>query len=113
MSNERPAVMTRPQQGVVAAHQPSQDVFKSVLSEDINWKNAARRRSPELHLIECHRFAALRRVEERSLSSILHSKLLTTFMNNDVSGKVNASGCASALHKFERNADVFRVWIDR
>jgi hypothetical protein len=38
MSNERTGVMTRPQQGVVAAHQPSQDVFKSVLSEDINWK---------------------------------------------------------------------------
>jgi ChrR-like protein with cupin domain len=38
MSNERTAVMTGPQQGVVAAHQPGQDVFKSVLSEDINWK---------------------------------------------------------------------------
>ena len=36
MSNERTAVMTGPQQG--AAHQPGQDTFKSVLSEDINWK---------------------------------------------------------------------------
>jgi hypothetical protein len=55
----------------------------------------------ELHLIECHRFAAMRRVEERSLSSILRSNLLTTLMNNDVSGKVNASGCVSALDKFD------------
>jgi len=38
MSNERTAVMTERQQGIVAAHQPGQDVFKSVLSEDINWK---------------------------------------------------------------------------
>ena len=38
MRNETTAVMTRPQQGVVAAHQPGQDVFKSVLSEDIDWK---------------------------------------------------------------------------
>ncbi|MGB9236155.1 MAG: hypothetical protein WCC04_17245, partial [Terriglobales bacterium] len=37
MSNERAAVMTGAQQGMVAAHQPGQDAFKSVLSEDINW----------------------------------------------------------------------------
>jgi hypothetical protein len=36
--------------------------------------------------------AAMRRVEERSLSSILRSKLLTILINNDVSGKVNARG---------------------
>ena len=66
---------------------------------------------PELHLIECHRFAAMRLVEERSLSSILRSELLTTVINNDVSGKVNARACASPLDKFGRNADVFRVWI--
>ena len=38
MSNERTAVMTEPQQDTVAVHQPGQDVFKSVLSEEINWK---------------------------------------------------------------------------
>jgi len=38
MSNERTAVTTRPPQGTAIAHQPGQDVFKSVLSEDINWK---------------------------------------------------------------------------
>src|SRR6201984_2142954 len=38
MSNQRTAVMTEPPQGMAAAHQPGQDVFKSVLSEDINWK---------------------------------------------------------------------------
>ena len=43
----------------------------------------------------------MRRVEERSLSSILRSKLLTTLINNDVSGKVNARGCASPLDKFD------------
>jgi hypothetical protein len=32
----------------------------------------------QFHLIEYHRFAAMRRVEERSLSSILRSGLLTT-----------------------------------
>jgi hypothetical protein len=37
-------------------------------------------------------FTPMRLVEERSLSSILRSNLLTTFINNDVSGKVNASG---------------------
>jgi quercetin dioxygenase-like cupin family protein len=30
--------MTAPQQGMVPAHQPGQDVFKSVLPEDIDWK---------------------------------------------------------------------------
>ena len=54
----------------------------------------------KLHLVECDRFAAMRLVEERSLSSILRSNLLTTLINNDVSGKVNASGCANALDKF-------------
>jgi hypothetical protein len=43
----------------------------------------------------------MRLVEERSLSSILRSNFLTTLINNDVSGKVNASGCASALEKFD------------
>jgi quercetin dioxygenase-like cupin family protein len=38
MPNEGTAVMTGAQQRAVAAHQPGQDVFKSVLSEDINWK---------------------------------------------------------------------------
>src|ERR1700722_6470754 len=38
MSNERTAVMTEPQPRMVAAHQPGQDVFKSVLPKDINWK---------------------------------------------------------------------------
>ena len=33
-----PAVITGTQQRAVAADQPGQDVFKSVLSEDINWK---------------------------------------------------------------------------
>jgi hypothetical protein len=36
-------------------------------------------------------------VEERSLSSILRSKLLTTLINNDVSGKVNASGLGACF----------------
>jgi hypothetical protein len=53
----------------------------------------------------------MRRVEERSLSSILRSKLLTTLISNDVSGKVNASGCASVLAKIRRDADVFPDWI--
>jgi hypothetical protein len=53
-----------------------------------------------LHLIECHRFAARRLVEEPSLSLILRSNLLTTPIKNDVSGKVNTSGFASALEKF-------------
>lgn len=30
--------VTEPQRDVVAAHQPGQDVFKSVLSEEIDWK---------------------------------------------------------------------------
>ena len=38
MSNQRTAVMTGPQQSMVAAHQPGQDIFKSILSEDIDWK---------------------------------------------------------------------------
>jgi hypothetical protein len=50
----------------------------------------------------------VRRVKERSLSSILRSEPLTTLINNYVSGKVNASGYASALDKL-RDADVFRV----
>jgi hypothetical protein len=38
MSSERTAVMTRPPREMVTAHQPGQDVFRLVLSEDINWK---------------------------------------------------------------------------
>ncbi|MFZ0686733.1 MAG: hypothetical protein WAM89_14415 [Terriglobales bacterium] len=38
MPNETKAVMTGTGQRAVAAHQPGQDIFKSVLSEDINWK---------------------------------------------------------------------------
>ena len=38
MPNETTAVMTGAQQRAVAAHQPDQDVVKSVLPEDINWK---------------------------------------------------------------------------
>ena len=49
----------------------------------------------------------MRRVEERSLSSILRSELLTILINNDVSGKVNAGGCASALDRFHAIATSF------
>jgi hypothetical protein len=56
---------------------------------------------PELHLIECPRLAAMRRVEERSLSSILRSKLLTTLINDDVSGKVNARGLSEGFGQFD------------
>jgi quercetin dioxygenase-like cupin family protein len=38
MSNKRSAVMSKPEEDVVAAHQPGQDVFKSVLPEEIDWK---------------------------------------------------------------------------
>jgi quercetin dioxygenase-like cupin family protein len=38
MPNERTAVVADPQQGKVAPHQPGQGVFKSILTEDINWK---------------------------------------------------------------------------
>jgi hypothetical protein len=51
----------------------------------------------------------MQRVEERSLSPILRSKLLTTLINNDVWGKVNAGGCARGLDKFHAIADVFRI----
>lgn len=43
----------------------------------------------------------MRRVEERSLSSILRSELLTTLISTDVSGKVNARGLPSPLDKFD------------
>ena len=49
MPNEGTAVMTGAQQRAVAAHQPGQDVFKSVLSEDINWKPFAAF-PPSVHL---------------------------------------------------------------
>ena len=38
MSDERRAVITDPQENTATAHQPGQDVFKSILTEDINWK---------------------------------------------------------------------------
>ena len=40
-------------------------------------------------------------VEERSFSSILRSKLLTTLINNDVSGKVNARGLRESFGQFD------------
>jgi hypothetical protein len=53
----------------------------------------------------------MRRVEERSLSSILRSELLTTLINNDVSGKVNARGLRKSFGQIRHDAGVFRVWI--
>ena len=41
MPDETTAVMKELQQGRVSAHQPGQEVFKSVLSENINWKPLA------------------------------------------------------------------------
>jgi hypothetical protein len=37
----------------------------------------------------------------------LRSELLTTLINNDVSGKLNAGGRVSAVDKFQTIADVF------
>jgi hypothetical protein len=51
----------------------------------------------------------MRRVEERSLSSILRSKLLTALINNAVWGKVDAGGVGSALDKSHAITGVFRV----
>jgi hypothetical protein len=39
MPNEGTAALTGAQRRAVAAHQPGQDVFEPVLSEDINWKH--------------------------------------------------------------------------
>jgi hypothetical protein len=55
----------------------------------------------------------MRLVKERSLSSILRSNLLTALINNDVSGKVNASGCGTTLDKFGADADVISGWMGR
>ncbi len=38
MSDERTAVITEAQRGIVRPHQPGQDVFRSVLPEEIDWK---------------------------------------------------------------------------
>jgi hypothetical protein len=38
MPDKKIAVITEPRQDVVRAHQPDQSVFKSVLSEDIDWQ---------------------------------------------------------------------------
>src|SRR5208282_1755884 len=38
MSDEKGAVVMQAQQGTARAHQPGQDVFRSILSEDIDWK---------------------------------------------------------------------------
>jgi len=67
----------------------------------------------KLHLIGCHRFAVIRPVQERSLSSILRSERLTTLINinNDVSGKVNANGWARALDRFDVMQMCLRVRI--
>jgi hypothetical protein len=56
------------------------------------------------HLIEGLRFAAMRLVNERSLSSILRSELLTILINNDVTGKVNASGVLEFFGQISRDS---------
>ncbi len=38
MSDKKEAVVMEAQQGMVRAHQPGQDVFRSFLPEDIDWK---------------------------------------------------------------------------
>jgi len=55
----------------------------------------------------------VRLIEERSLSSILRSNLLTTLINNDVSGKVNAGGVRECFGQISRDADVVCVWGDQ
>jgi hypothetical protein len=57
MPNEGTAVMTGAQQRALAAHQPGQDVFESVLSEDINRKPFAA--FPPFGPPRCHRGSAL------------------------------------------------------
>ena len=38
MSNTKEATVTEAPQGAVRPHQPGEDVFRSVLSEDVNWE---------------------------------------------------------------------------
>ncbi len=38
MSDEKKATVVEAQQGTVRSHQPGQDVFRSVLAEDIDWR---------------------------------------------------------------------------
>ena len=38
MSDKKKAIVVEAQQGTVRPHHPGQDVFRSVLSEDIDWK---------------------------------------------------------------------------
>jgi hypothetical protein len=38
MSDKKEAIVMEAQQGTVRPHQPGQDVFRSVLPEDIDWK---------------------------------------------------------------------------
>ncbi|MGO8986158.1 MAG: cupin domain-containing protein [Terriglobales bacterium] len=38
MSDDGTAVITEPLRSMVRAHQPGQDVFRSILSEDLEWK---------------------------------------------------------------------------
>jgi hypothetical protein len=64
------------------------------------WKNTLGEERLKLHRVDPHPFTAMRLAEERSLSSIVRSKLLPILINNDVSGKVNASGVAKVLDKF-------------
>jgi hypothetical protein len=52
-------------------------------------------------------------VEERSLSTILRSNLLTALINNDVSGKVNASGVPERFRQISRDGDVVCVGGER
>jgi hypothetical protein len=49
MSDKKAAIIMEAQQGTVRPHQPGQDVFKSVLSEDIDWKPFAAF-PPSVHL---------------------------------------------------------------
>ena len=53
----------------------------------------------------------MRRVEERSLSSILRSKLLTTLIQSLYREKLMLAECADVLDKFHAMQTSFRVWI--
>jgi len=46
----------------------------------------------------------MRVAAERSLSSILRATLLTTLINNEVSGKVNARGVPESFARVSRDA---------
>ena len=74
MSVEEEAIVKDVQQGTVRPHQPGQDVFRSVLSEEIEWTASEARRISFEERPPCHEGEATH--SRSTMARLVHTPML-------------------------------------